>query len=56
MLRVFWPLAAALGLTMILLSGTRGALAGLTAAVACFAVAYLLWGPSARRSSTRALG
>ena len=44
LLRVFWALAAALGLTMILLSGTRGALAGLTAAVACFAVAYMLWG------------
>ena len=44
LLRVFWALAAVLGLTMILLSGTRGALAGLTAAVACFAVAYMLWG------------
>ncbi len=44
LLRVFWALAAILGLTMILLSGTRGALAGLTAAVACFAVAYLIWG------------
>ena len=43
-LRVFWALAAALGLTMILLSGTRGALAGLTAAVGCFAIAYILWG------------
>ena len=44
LLRVFWALTAVLGLTMILLSGTRGALAGLTAAVACFAVAYILWG------------
>ena len=44
LLRVFWALAAVLGLTMILLSGTRGALFGLTAAVACFAVSYMLWG------------
>ena len=44
LLRVFWALTAVLGLTMILLSGTRGALFGLTAAVACFAVAYMLWG------------
>ena len=43
-LRVFWALTAVLGLTMILMSGTRGALAGLTAAAACFAVAYVLWG------------
>ena len=44
LLRVFWALAAVLGLTMILFSGTRGALAGLTGAAACFAVAYILWG------------
>ena len=44
LLRVFWALAAVLGLTMILLSGTRGALFGLTGAVACFAVSYMLWG------------
>ena len=44
LLRIFWALAAVLGLTMILLSGTRGALFGLTAAVACFAVSYMLWG------------
>ena len=44
LLRVFWALAVLLGLTMILLSGTRGALAGLTVAVGCFAIAYILWG------------
>ena len=44
LLRVLWALAAVLGLTMILLSGTRGALFGLTGAVACFAVSYMLWG------------
>ena len=43
-LRVFWAVTALLGLTMIVMSGTRGALAGLTAAAACFAVAYVLWG------------
>ena len=44
LLRVFWALATVLGFTMILLSGTRGALFGLTGAVACFAVSYMLWG------------
>ena len=44
LLRVFWAAAVALGLAMVLLSGTRGALAGLAAAVGCFAVAYALWG------------
>ncbi len=55
--RVFWAVTAVLGLSMLFLSGTRGALAGLAAGVTSFAFAYLLWGQlrTIRRASVAIL-
>ena len=43
-MRVFWALVAALGIVMVLESGTRGALIGLGSGLLAFAVGYVLWG------------
>jgi hypothetical protein len=55
--RVFWAVTAALGLVMLVLSGTRGALAGLTAGAISFAIAYMFVGrvQVIRRASLTAL-
>lgn len=44
LMRVFWSVVVALGVVMVLQSGTRGALIGLGAGVLVFAIGYVLWG------------
>ena len=56
--RVFWVAVVLLGLSMLFLSGTRGALAGLVVTGMAFSAAYLLWGQAqtVRRGSLVVLG
>ena len=58
LIRAFWILVILLDLTMLIQSGTRGAIVGLFAGLALFGVSYIFWGTlrSIRVASIAILG